>query len=105
MCTFNAGCPRCGSVSLAAEQIELRIFADGSGEDCYAFTCPICHQRIRKSAGAGVVRVLRAGGVQPTECVAHPETPPSGLPPVTHEDLLEFHELLQGDDWLASHLV
>lgn len=105
MCTFTTTCPRCGTVSLVPEQIELRVVPDGCGEDFYAFTCPSCGQRVRKEADPSVVGLLRTGGVQPIESLSPPETPPSGLPPVTRDDLLEFHQLLQRDDRLAAHLA
>lgn len=105
MCTFTTTCPRCGTVSLVPEQIALRVFPDGSGEDFYAFACPSCGERVRKEADAGVCRLLRAGGVRPIETVAHPEVAPPDLPPVSHDDLQELRELLQHDDWLAAHVV
>lgn len=105
MRTFTTTCPRCGKVSLAPEQIELWVFPDGFGEDGYAFTCPSCHERIRKPASADIIRLLHTGGVEPIERAGHPEAPPAGLPPISHDDLLEFQQLLQRDDWLAAHLA
>lgn len=104
MCTFTTTCPRCGEVSLVPEQIELRVFPDGSGEDFYAFTCPCCQERVCKDADAGVGGLLRAGGVQPVERVGHPEAPPADPPPLSHDDLRAFRELLQREDALAAHL-
>lgn len=107
MATLTTTCPRCGSVSLAADQIELRVVADDAQPDCYTFTCPLCRQHVRKPADTSVVRLLRAGGVTPTP-IEHPgsaETPPSNLPPLTHDDLLDFHQLLQHHDRLTTQLV
>lgn len=107
MPTFTTTCPRCGSVSLAADQIELRVAPEDAQPDCYTFTCPLCGQRIRKPADTSIIRLLRAGGVTPTpiEVRDAAEMSPSGLPPLTHDDLLEFHQLLQRYDRLTAQLV
>lgn len=102
MTTIKATCPTCGEVSLTSDEVELRVFPDGAQEDFYAFDCPDCAQRVRKPADARVVRLLRTGGVEPSETASHPEQPPQGLPPITRDELLEFHELLQRDDWLDA---
>lgn len=104
MSTFTTTCPHCGEVSLMAEQIELRVFPDRSGEDFYAFICPCCQTRVRKEADADIGELLRAGGVQPIEGVSHPEALPAGLPSLSHDDLREFQRLLHHDDCLAAHL-
>lgn len=108
MTTIKATCPVCGEVSLTPDDLELWVFPDGSEEDFYAFECPGCDDRVEKPADARIVRLLRTGGVEPREPDAHPEMPPTGLPPITRDELLDFHELLQRDDWLdavigASH--
>lgn len=102
MTTIKATCPTCGEVSLTSEDVVLRVFPDGAHEDFYAFDCPDCAQQVRKPADARVVRLLRTGGVEPSEAVGHPERPPRGLPPISHDELLDFHELLQSDDWLDA---
>lgn len=102
MTTIKATCPTCGEVSLTSEDVELRVFPDGAHEDFYAFDCPDCAQRVRKPADARVVRLLRTGGVEPTEAADHPEQPPQDLPPITRDELLDIHELLQRDDWLDA---
>lgn len=106
MATFTTTCPRCGSVSLAADRIELRVVSDDVQPDCYTFTCPLCRQRIWKPADTSVVRLLRGGGVTPIpiEDSAPAETPPPGLSPLTHDDLLDFHQLLQQNDRLTTQL-
>jgi predicted RNA-binding Zn-ribbon protein involved in translation (DUF1610 family) len=105
MVTFTASCPLCGKVSLTPQQIELRVFPDGSADDFYAFTCPHCDERIRKPADHRVVRFLRTGGVEPIEAHGHPETPPPGLPPLTRDDLVDFRELLGRTDRLVAELT
>lgn len=99
MGTFTTTCPCCGGVTLSAEEIELWVFPDGFADDFYAFTCPVCGERVTKPATAGTVELLRTGGVEPVAAAGHPEAPPTDLPPLTRQDLLAFHELLQRPDW------
>lgn len=102
MTTIKATCPECGEVSLRPDHLELRVFAEPDEQDYYAFDCPGCGDRVRKSADARIVRLLRTGGVEPVEPATHPERPPAGLPPITRDELLDFHELLQRDDWIDA---
>lgn len=60
---------------------------------------------MRKPADTSVVRLWRAGGVTPTPIdIGSAETPASSLPPLTHDDLLDFHQLLQHTDQLTTQL-
>lgn len=102
MATIKATCPACGEVSLTPDDLELWIFPDEADADFYAFDCPDCEQRVEKPADARIVGLLRTGGVEPRQAAAHPEAPPDGLPPITHDELLDFHQLLQRDDWFDA---
>lgn len=102
MTTIKATCPLCGEVSLTPPDLELRVFPDGSDDDFYAFTCPDCGDRIRKPADTRIVRLLRTGGVEPFEPRPHPEAPRTDMPAITRDELLDFHELLQEDDWFDA---
>lgn len=102
MTTIKATCPECGEVSLRPADVELRVFAASEEQDYYAFACPECGDRIHKSADARIIRLLRTGGVEPVETATHPEHPPAGLPPITRDELLDFHEFLQRDDWIDA---
>lgn len=102
MSTFTTTCPRCGGITLSPQDIQLWVFPDGVDDDVYAFTCPDCGQHITKPASAGTVQLLRRGGVQPVAIGRHPEARPTGLPPLTHHDLVAFRELLQQPDWFDA---
>jgi uncharacterized protein YlaI len=102
MTTIKATCPLCGEVSLGPQDIELRIHPAGDERDFYAFTCPECDDRVRKPADSRIVRLLRTGGVEPIVPRPHPEPGPGDLAPLTHDDLLDFHQLLQRDDWFEA---
>jgi hypothetical protein len=100
-------CTTCGFVVLDAQDVELRIGgpgADAGGE--IVFRCPICLRRFRTEVDAQTARGLQRAGVRGTQPTAtaekregHPENPPPG-PPLTFDDLLDFHELLESDSWL-----
>jgi hypothetical protein len=66
----------------------------------YVFRCPGCTMAVVKDAEPRVVDLLVASGVEvaywalPTEIAERPDGPA-----FTHDDLLDFHELLQSDGW------
>lgn len=105
MTTIKATCPTCGEVGLTPEEIELRVDRSGGSDSFYAFTCTSCLCVVRKPANDRVVRLLLSGGV-----VAH-DLEPSRVreprftgPRISHDDLLDFHALLQTDDWFDGVL-
>ncbi len=73
----------------------------------YAFLCPACSRIPVQTADGRLVRRLRAWGVEVVtgQNQHHPGTPPghpevaAGGPPLTRDDLLDLHELLQTDGW------
>lgn len=108
MTRIRATCPHCGEVELLPFDITLHLVrrdeqdvAEGS---CYRFTCPDCEELVSKPADERIAQLLQTGGVEVADEVTagsggeHPESPPAG-PALTHDDLLDFHQLLQRDDW------
>ena len=105
MTTIKANCPACGEVALTADDIVLRI-GPVDETNSYGFSCPRCEQFVEKSADERVVRLLLSGGVRP--CPVH--VPAEVLeyrsgPPISHDDILEFHQLLETDDWFEEMLT
>jgi endogenous inhibitor of DNA gyrase (YacG/DUF329 family) len=102
MTTIKATCPSCGEVGLTPRDIDLRVDETGEEESFYAFTCPTCQNRVRKQADERIVQLLLSGGV-PAQMIRkppHPERKPDGhLPRLSADDLLDFHELLEGHNW------
>jgi len=100
MPTIRATCSDCGDVELTTADVRVRVcMEDNSGS--YLFRCPACHMAVVKPAEPRIVDLLVASGVElstwrlPTELYE----PRSGAP-LTHDDLLDFHELLfTDDDW------
>ena len=98
MATIRATCTECGDVELTTHDVRVRVcIEDSSGS--YLFRCPGCQMSVVKSAEPRIVDLLVASGVElstwslPDELF---ETHIGG--PLTHDDLLDFHELLSGDD-------
>lgn len=100
MTTIKATCPTCGEVDLTAEDVLLRIGGNKTS-NTYGFSCPTCTDFVEKPADERIVRLLLSGGVMPV--LIH--IPAEALeqhdgPPISHDDLLAFHEILKGDDWM-----
>jgi hypothetical protein len=97
--TIRASCPGCGDIELTSRQVTVRVCsADNQG--IYVFRCPDCAMMVSKSAEPKIVDLLVSSGVRmavwhlPAELhEAH------NGPPITYDDLLEFHDLLQQDGW------
>jgi hypothetical protein len=99
MTTIKASCPVCGEVDLTAEEILLRI-ATAQNSSSYGFSCPGCSDFVEKAADDRVVKLLLSGGVIPLMV----NVPGEALevkdgPPLTYDDALVFHEVLQGEEW------
>lgn len=101
MTTIKAMCPRCGEVELTPDDIELRVctYAPAS---YYMFDCPGCHETVQKPADDRVVQLLISGGVPATVWELPEELAErKDGPPLTVDDLLDFHLLLQRPDWFS----
>lgn len=100
MTTIKATCPGCGEVDLKADDIILRIGA-ASGANSYGFTCPDCSEFVEKNADERVVRLLLSGGVVPVPVHVPAEAlEPHTGPPISYDDILDLHQLLESDDWV-----
>lgn len=99
---IKAVCHECGEVHLTADEIELRIRGTSQG-DTYRFSCPVCGGIVEKPADDQAVRLLLSGGVKPTFIKSSEEALEEHQGPViSHDDLLAFHEMLEGQDWFAE---
>jgi uncharacterized Zn finger protein len=97
--TIRASCPTCGDVEFTAEAVTVRVCAaDNAGS--YAFRCPECEMAVAKPADQRVVDLLLAAGARaemwdlPAELGELHEGPP-----ITYDDILEFHYAIQQDGW------
>jgi hypothetical protein len=102
MTTIKASCHSCGEIELTSDEVSLRV-ASHAPLSYYQFTCPTCHDLIRKPADDHIVSLLMSGGVKaevwqvPAEAL---ET--KGGPELTYDDLLDFVISLNSDDLLAA---
>jgi len=96
---IRASCEHCGDVELRVDDVQVRVCIDDDAGS-YVFRCPTCAMAVVKDAEPRVVELLVASGVD----VAYWSRPAelderrSG-PAFTHDDLLDFHELLESDGW------
>lgn len=99
MINIRALCDQCGQVTLGLPQIEL-IIREDDVKSFYSFRCPRCGVLCGGPADNRLVHFLIASGVKPkigslsTEIFERK----SG-PPLTYDDLIDFHLLLDSDDW------
>ena len=104
MATIRASCPTCGDVELTTREVRVFVCAETSAGS-YAFLCPDCRLAVSKLADPRIVDLLVSSGVRMTvwHLPAELDEPKFG-PAINHNDLLEFHELLETDDWFSRIL-
>lgn len=99
---IKASCQDCGDVELTVRDLRVRVCThDDQGS--YVFRCPTCQMSVVKAAEPRVVDMLVASGVQLVQWQLPAELfePHSGGR-ITHDDLIDFHHLLQDDGWFDS---
>ncbi len=89
-------------MSLTADGILLRIGATKS-VNSYGFTCPDCGDYVQKPADERIVRLLLSGGVVPVPVHVPAEVLEAREgPPITYDDVLDFHHQMERDDWFEE---
>lgn len=88
-------CPGDGTVVVLRSEVLLTLFPSGA---IFTFPCPTCHRRIvREPSERDVVKLVDAG--VRVHRVTLPDPPARDGPPITHDELLDFHlELDRADD-------
>ena len=102
MATIRATCGDCGDVELTSAEVSVRVCTDDNSGS-YTFRCPQCTMAVVKSAEPRIVELLVASGVRMNTWSMPLELSERRIgSPITHDDLLDFHELLHsGDDsWI-----
>jgi predicted RNA-binding Zn-ribbon protein involved in translation (DUF1610 family) len=100
--TVRASCPNCGDIELSAQGVEVVRFAPDPSS-FYSFSCPQCTVLVTRPATSRVVDLLVSAGVQ-----AMTFTRPAELdeihdgPPITYDDLLNFHYEVSDGGWLDT---
>jgi len=102
MATIRASCPDCGDVEMTTADVTVRVCtADNQG--AYTFRCPECRMTVVKGAEPRTIDLLEASGVTVATW-----SPPAELwephvgAPITHDDLLDFHDQLHDEDRLVE---
>ncbi|HEX9466880.1 MAG TPA: hypothetical protein VGA11_00585 [Acidimicrobiia bacterium] len=105
MTTVRAQCPTCGDVRLRIDELTVRICNDVLTPGAYRFRCPTCEQMVHRDASPRIVDLLMSAGAI-HERWAWPAELAEQLPgpPLTHDDLLDLHVLLEDDNWF-DHVV
>jgi hypothetical protein len=62
----------------------------------YTYTCPICGDFVVKDADDRIVALLRSVGVVEDRPLKHPEMFDESAPPLTLDDLIDFHNEIEG---------
>jgi hypothetical protein len=96
MSTILTTCPCC-KLRVGLEPPQVLLLADADTPGSYLFICPACAGLASKPAGGPEVMLLVAAGVAGT---AGPPVPAvQADPPLSADDLLDLHELLEAEDW------
>lgn len=82
-------CGACGDVPVDPALVDVLLNAY-DGFALYVFTCPSCSE-VTDGGDAGCVRQLLAAGAHRLELR------PAAAPPLTFDDLLDLHRLLDAD--------
>ncbi len=92
---------------MQADVISLAL-EPNADEGVYSFVCPVCEDVVEKPADRKIVSLLRSVGVEITERedeeaeeVLPYEERPEG-PPITIDDVIDFHFLMSSDDWFEQ---
>lgn len=102
MARVRATCEQCGDVELSVEAVTVRI-CDSADDGTYVFTCPDCLASLEKESSRQTLDLLVASGAQvvmwsqPVERIVD-----SGLGPLTHDELLDFHYMVADDSRFAT---
>ena len=102
MALIRATCSECGDVELRSRDLQVRICSD-TEVGTYLFRCPVCRLTEVKSADDQVIDILVAAGVRCTEWRLPSELTERPIgEPITHDDVLDFHEIMGGDAWFET---
>lgn len=104
MARVRATCDHCGDTELSIDAVAVRICREDH-DGTYGFDCPECGRNHEKDASRRTLDLLVASGANvtfwsvPVERLVAPTTEP-----LTHDDLLDFHNSLQDDVAIAAAL-
>lgn len=98
----RATCAACGDVELDIADVQIQVCAS-SASATYSFQCPDCRLITTKEAGERVFGALSAAGCEIVMWSLPAELHEQKVgPPITHDDLLAFHDALEDDGWMEK---
>lgn len=103
MATIRASCAVCGDVELTTQDVQVRVCVDDN-QGTYSFRCPECEMVVVKAAEPRIIELLVASGVRLSRWSLPAELGEAraGGEPINHDDLLDFHALMERDDWIDN---
>jgi hypothetical protein len=125
MFAFRTHCPTCGRVTTDVDAAVITLFTrpDGAltGQPRITFDCPSCDDLVTLEAMAEDIPTLLLAGMHLTISPDPRSSHPAGrgrarptaeqhagaapeAPPITRDELLEFHEQLERTDWARELL-
>jgi hypothetical protein len=97
--TIKAECPGCGAVRLRVPDLTVRVCADDD-RAAYRFRCPSCEAAVVHDASPSICALLISVGVREEVWRLPAELREQRVgPALTPDDLLDFHLLLEREDW------
>lgn len=103
---IRATCSDCGDVELGTNDLVVRL-CEQTEAGTYVFRCPVCATPVVRPADRPTLDLLVSSGCR-LEVWRAPAELTEGRPggaPLTHDDLIDFHELLRGDRWFDDLLA
>ncbi|CAN5404709.1 hypothetical protein BH10ACT1_BH10ACT1_27430 [soil metagenome] len=102
MATIRASCATCGDVEVTSRDVTVRVCRDDNS-GTYSFACPTCLLVSVKEAEPRIVELLVTSGVRlVTWSLPDELREVHAGEPIDHDDLLDFHALLQTDGWMET---
>lgn len=99
MATVRASCADCGDFEIGSSEVLVRVCVNDN-KGSYVVRCPLCTMAVAKAAEPRVVQLLVDVGSPLTMWHLPAElTEAHTGPPLTHDEMLAFHLLLDTDDW------
>lgn len=99
---IKASCHDCGDVELAVDDLCVRVCTEDE-QGTYVFRCPSCQMSVVKPAEQRIVDLLVASGVELIQWRLPAELfEPHRGAAISHDDLIDFHRLLQTDGWFSQ---
>lgn len=99
--SISTTCRQCGTVTV--DPNSLRIHLNDDTVSYFSCSCPGCLDTLGGTVGTEVARSLVSRGVAISEIPFSVEIleRPQGTP-FSLDDVLDFHQLLEGDDWFEE---